>query len=190
MDILHTRPVTLASLIPSLAFVCSALYLLFYKIHRAVRKNRLEEAYENGGNTDLTDAVPRRTSTVDSLETDLDGLDGSHMFALKTVRLVCCITLVTLLAAEPFDSCGAVTNILIILPFVSNSSSSQCPAITFRRSYTLQCFPLGRFFLLLSGETSIPDRPRSYCLLNTRHIFTATYGRCVSWAEDPPTHLL
>lgn len=190
MDTLRTRPVSLPSLIPPLVFVCSALYLLFCKIHGAAWTTRLEDVYQNDGNTDMTDSVPSLMTTVDSLKTDLVGLDGSHISTFKTVRLICCITLVILLAVEPFDSFGAVTSMFMILPFVSSSSSLQRPIITFRQSYTLQCFPLGRFFLLLFGETSMTDRPQSYYLLNTLFIFTSTYGLCVPWAKDPPTHLL
>ena len=110
--------------IPHLFFISSVLYVLCYKVYRALRNV--------DDNHSLQDENAAYSSTSGSMwrKETLDAYDGTTIVVFRTIRLVCCIILVCLQLQGTLDLYSNVTGFLMVSFYVSSCVNLLVPPLT------------------------------------------------------------
>lgn len=138
--------------IPPLFFISSVLYVLCYKVYRALRhvddNHSLQD--ESAAYTPLSGRMWRKET--------LDAYDGTTIVVFRTIRLVCCVILACLQLQDTLDLHSNATGFLMVSFYVSSYVNILVPSLTkFPVRLTLRCSQSGRSSPHHSGETSTLD---------------------------------
>ena len=172
------------SYVPPLSFISSVLYVLCYKVYRALRN--VDDSHS------LQDESAAYTSPSGRMwrKETLDVYDGSTIVVFRTIRLVCCVILACLQLQDTLDLYSNVTGFLMVSFYVSSCVNLLVPSLTeFLVRFTLRCSQSGRSSLHHSGETSTLNNYSYYCFLNLPPFSISTSGHCAQWTGTLTTFL-